>query len=135
MTPTGSAKTSAAPAQKVRRMPKRKRMNREEERIAFLQNDDDVESFTYSEAICSACGTTIKSDTRDGARFYVSDWLRHKACCMKIEERNGMFVAETSKRIFLMSHLQKQEADRKVQLRINEGRSGKVPLGPVRNWC
>jgi hypothetical protein len=116
MSPTGSSATSTAPARK-KRVQRRKRMNREEERIAFLKNDDNIESFTSSRATCSACWKRIKLDTRDGARFYVGAWVRHKTCCKEIKKRNSKLLVTPLREIFNEPSL---EAGR---LSINEERS------------
>ena len=65
-------------------------MNSEEARIAFLENDKLVGSFTEALVTCSGCAKSIKLDTRDGARFYVTAWERHRRRCKKINQEEKM---------------------------------------------
>ena len=58
----------------------------EAERIELLQNDEYVASFTEARVKCKKCRKSIKLDTRDGARFYLGFWLRHKRRCKGVEK-------------------------------------------------
>jgi hypothetical protein len=104
----GSAMSIAeSPVQRTR---PRHNLN-EGQRRNRLQNDEDVLSFCPTHVTCAGCGTTIKLDDRNGARYYPTFWLRHKGLCAGVEKLVSLIMIPPAQRIDLMCFVRmKQDA-------------------------
>ena len=73
---------TSRPASKAK---KQRRLN-EAERFNSLLTDEYVLLFTPTEVTCAGCASTIQLEQRNGARYYVGRWTRHKGTCRGVQE-------------------------------------------------
>ena len=57
-----------------------------EERLRKLMHDDFVINFNEVQVTCSGCESSIKLDRRDGAKYYLGLWNRHKRRCRGVKD-------------------------------------------------
>jgi hypothetical protein len=69
-----------------------KKLLRELKRKQHLQNDEFILSCTETTATCAACMMVYKLDKRNGARYYVSFWEKHRERCKEIKEMVSHFL-------------------------------------------
>ena len=94
--PPGSWTTNALPAPTLlarnlpqpvltRHVQRPKRLTTEE-RLRKLLHDDFVINFNEVQVTCSGCESSIKLDRRDGAKYYLGLWNRHKRRCRGVKD-------------------------------------------------
>ena len=63
-----------------------------EERLFTLSHDEYVIDFNEVQVTCSGCESPIKLDRRDGAKFYLGLWNRHKRRCKGVKDKMVCYI-------------------------------------------
>ena len=91
----------------MRRLQRVKRLS-VEERYQQLKDDDYVLGFNAVEVKCSGCEGVIKLDRRDGAKYYLGLWHKHKRSCRGVKEKMVRYITSNAICLPIFSLLDRQ---------------------------